>query len=121
MGVQGLGRVGPCVPKEGETWGPVLSYEGFNWVLDEADDFEIENGSIIGIKVLDKLQTLLPNSGSHASSLIGNITIDIAGYAVNEADLSAKYLNENVYPNLKIKYGSNTDGVIESYYVNFYN
>ena len=95
--------------------------EGFNWVLDEADDFEIENGSIIGIKVLDKLQTLLPNSGSHASSLIGNITIDIAGYAVNEADLSAKYLNENVYPNLKIKYGSNTDGVIESYYVNFYN
>ena len=26
MGVQGLGRVRPCVSKEGETWGPVLSY-----------------------------------------------------------------------------------------------
>ena len=26
MGVPGLGRVRHCVPKEGETWGPVLSY-----------------------------------------------------------------------------------------------
>ena len=94
--------------------------EGFNWVLDEADDFEINDGSIVGIKILDNLQKLRPSSGSHASSLIGTLTIDIAGYSVNEADLSAKYLNENVYPNLTIKYGDKTDGAIRSFYINFY-
>ena len=78
--------------------------EGFNWILSDESDFEIDaNNNIIGIPILDKLSRKNGYSGvATAMALLGTLTIDITGYNIDEYSLYHKYLA--VYPNVEIKY-----------------
>lgn len=83
---------------------PMTKYEitDFNWTITSIDDLEIEDDKVIGIKVVDKLIGKLPNSGSEATSLIGNIHINVE-CNIDEYEIYKKYCQ--IYPNLTITYG----------------
>jgi hypothetical protein len=51
-------------------------------------------------------------------ALIGNICIDIADYEINEYEIYNKYIQ--IYPNVKITYGQNTNGLVAAHKINFY-
>jgi hypothetical protein len=70
-------------------------------------DFEITDGNITGIPVLDKLYPKNPIGVMTEMALIGSLTIALTGYGIDEYNLFKKYTNE-MYPNLEIKY---TDAV----------
>jgi hypothetical protein len=74
----------------------------FNWTITSINDLEVENGKVVGIKVVDKLVEKLPGSGAKNTSLIGNIHIDVE-CNIDEYDIYKKYCQ--IYPNLTITYG----------------
>ena len=85
---------------------PMTNYAltDFNWVINNVEDLEIEDGVVVGIKVVDKLRTKLPNNKTHAASLIGTIHIDVAAADINEYEIYNEYCE--TYPNLIITYGN---------------
>jgi hypothetical protein len=72
---------------------PMTNYAltDFNWVVNSVEDLEIEDGIVVGIKVVDKLRTKLPNNKTHAASLIGTIHIDVPTANINEYEIYSKY------------------------------
>ena len=84
---------------------PMTKYEltDFNWTITSINDLEVENGKVVGIKVVDKLTEKLPGSGSKTTSLIGNIHIDVE-CNIDEYDIYKKYCQ--IYPNLTFTYGA---------------
>jgi len=83
---------------------PITKYEitDFNWTITSIDDLEVEDGKVTGIKVVDKLNEKLEGTGSKATSLIGNIHIDVE-CNIDEYEIYKKYCQ--IYPNLTITYG----------------
>jgi hypothetical protein len=100
--------------------GPMTNYAltGFNWTITSIDDLVVENDKVIGIKVVDKLMTKLPNGGKHSAALVGNIHIDIPTANIDEYDIYKKY--SAIYPNLIITYGNITglDPAVEIIFMN---
>ena len=96
----------------------------FNWVITEADDltYDVATGSVSGIKILDDLsQEGRPIydeiNDTRATSLIGNIFVDVAGASVDEYEIYQKY--HSVFPNVVITYSDDMT-VDEAYTINFY-
>ena len=75
----------------------------FNWEIGEDEDFILgDDGNVLGLTVVEKLSGKIPNSGTKASSLVGNIKIvDVPGIT-SEYDIYKKYCK--TYPNLIITY-----------------
>ena len=83
----------------------------FVWNITEnpEDHFVIENGKVIGLKVLDKLLAALPKLGyTTATALDGKIVIDV-DCNVDEYQIYAKYSKQ--YPNLVIEYTDKVSGL----------
>ena len=87
---------------------PITNYAltEFEWVVDAENGLVIEDGKVVGLTVLDKLMTKLPNGGTTAAALIGKITVDI-NCNIDEFEIYKKYCK--TYPNLIIEY---TDKVL---------
>lgn len=86
-------------------------FNDFIWTITEstADHFDIQNGEVVGIKVLDKLLTAQPQQGySTSTALIGKIVIDV-DCTVDEYTLYEKYAKQ--YPNLIIDYTNKVSGL----------
>lgn len=83
---------------------PMTKYEitDFNWIITNINDLAVEGGQVVGIKVLDKLMTKLPNTGEESTSLIGNIHINVE-CNLDEYEIYKKYCQ--IYSNLTITYG----------------
>lgn len=71
---------------------PMTKYEltDFNWTITSIDDLEVKDGKVIGIKVVDKLEGKLEGTGSKATSLIGNIHINVE-CNIDEYEIYKKY------------------------------
>ena len=83
----------------------------FEWTIDSARDFNLKaDGSVDGIAVVDKLMTKIPNGGSHAAALVGEIHVDAVPGAINEYEIYKKYCK--TYPNLIISYDENIDDTL---------
>ena len=83
----------------------------FVWNITEnpEEHFEIENGKVIGLKVLDKLLAALPKLGyTTATALDGKIVIDV-DCNIDEYEIYAKYSKQ--YPNLVIEYTNKVSGL----------
>ena len=79
--------------------------EGFDWTLSQASDFEIVDGRIVGIPVLDFLSQKTPEGvNDKAMALLGTLTINLTGYKINEYNIYHKY--QALYPNVEIKYSN---------------
>ena len=75
-----------------------------NWLIDNDNDLTIQNGEVVGIKILDILGTnpkALPSKESAAASLSGTITIKSSA-KVDEYTIYEKY--SLMFPNVTIKY-----------------
>lgn len=92
--------------------------EGFNWELNNKNDFTVENGVVTGIKVLDTLLTRNPGESTHAQSLVGNLQINVSDLVIDEYAIYHYYIER--YPNVNITYGPNATGRIEAQRINFY-
>jgi hypothetical protein len=71
---------------------PMTKYEitDFSWTITSIDDLEIEDGKVTGIKVVDKLNGKLAGTGAKATSLIGNIHINVE-CNIDEYEIYKKY------------------------------
>lgn len=87
---------------------PIKNYTltSFIWTINETneDNFDIQNGSVVGLKVLDKLAKLNVDS---TTNLVGTIVIN-TNCSIDEYDIYAKYIK--LFPNVSITY---TDIVID--------
>ena len=93
--------------------------EGFNWVLDQEDDFVIANDAVTAIRVLDGLDSRNPQEGyTQEAALVGNIEINIGGVTIDEYTIYHKYLA--MYPNVTITYGDNATGLVPAQEIKFY-
>ena len=92
-------------------YGDMTNYQlvDFKWTIDTLEGLVIdENDKVTGITVVDKLMTKIPNGGSKAAALIGEITIDI-NCNIDEFEIYKKYCT--IYPNLIIKYTETVEGL----------
>ena len=83
---------------------PVTNYQlvDFKWTVNSLDELNIdENNKVVGIKVVDKLRGKIPSSDSKATSLVGEITINV-DCNIDEFEIYEEYCLD--YPNLIIKY-----------------
>lgn len=74
----------------------------FNWTIGKEEDFVIDNEAVLGLTVVDKLSTRLPNGGTHAAAFVGTIHVNNAPRATNEYNIYKRYCK--IYPNLIITY-----------------
>lgn len=78
-----------------------------NWVIDDEDDFVVEDDRVTGIKILDALKVAYPKDGySTAQALTGTITVNVAK-TISQFDIYEKYTK--VFPNVTILYGDDVD------------
>lgn len=96
------------------------SLQGVNWTAIETDDFEIENGEIVGIKVLDGLINKSPYGEiTVAESLTGSLVVDVTAsgnYTIDEFVMYQKY--HKIFPDLDITYKSS--GLKPASFIKFY-
>lgn len=82
------------------------SLQGVEWKITEADDLEVVDGKIVGIKVLDGLLNKAPVSGiTREESLTGTLIVDntnSGNYVIDEFEMYQKY--HKVFPDLEITY-----------------
>lgn len=85
---------------------PIKNYKliDFTWIISEIneDNFDMENGKVVGLKVLDKLKVLNVDA---TTALAGTIIVD-TNCTVSEYDIYAKYIKK--FPNVVIEF---TDAV----------
>ena len=100
---------------------PLLNYyylTEVDWEITDDSQVSIEGNKIVGIKILDKLKELTPQTKDSRTSLTGKLKINLnTAYNVNEYDLYSLYNKD--YPNLAIEYAGSLT-VEKAYRIIFY-
>lgn len=95
---------------------PLLKYEitDFSWKITETNEnnFDIQEGKVVGLKVLDKLSKLAIEKTALAGTIIIDTDCEIDEYSIYE-----KYIQK--FPNVVIEYTNKVNGLVSAIELKF--